>query len=87
MPPTRREALAQLAALVSLPLPRWAPIPDDPLRGTVAEYQAGRRRRAWSAVEVTAAARTVGQFLIRQHIDEVSRVFHVHDAPADHGQH
>ena len=56
MSPTRREALAQLAALVSLPLPRWAAVPDDPLRGTVAEYQAGRRRRAWSAAEVTTSA-------------------------------
>ena len=35
----------------------------------------------WSAVEVTAAARTVNQFLIRQHIDDVSRVFHLDDAP------
>ena len=41
----------------------------------------------WSAVEVTAAARTVNQFLIRQHIDEVSRVFHMDDAPAHDGQH
>jgi len=40
----------------------------------------------WSVTEVTAAARTVNQFLIRQHIDEVSRIFHVRDAPAHHGQ-
>ena len=41
----------------------------------------------WSAVEVTSASRIVSQFLIRQHIDEVSRIFHVDDAPAHHGQH
>jgi hypothetical protein len=41
----------------------------------------------WSAVEVTTAARTINQFLIRQHIDEVSRIFHVNDAPAYHGEH
>jgi hypothetical protein len=41
----------------------------------------------WSAVEVTPASRLVSQFLIRQHIDEVSRIFHVDDAPAHHGQH
>jgi len=41
----------------------------------------------WSAIEVTAAARTANQFLIRQHIDEVSRVFHMDDAPAHDGQH
>jgi hypothetical protein len=31
----------------------------------------------WTAVDVTSPARTVNQFVIRQHIDEVSRVFHV----------
>jgi len=41
----------------------------------------------WSAAEVTPAERIVSQFLIRQHVDEVSRVFHVDDAPAHHGQH
>jgi len=64
MSPTRREALAQLAALVApslalragLPLPRWASIGVDPLAGTIADYQAGRRRGAWSAVEVTTRA-------------------------------
>ncbi|NUP71503.1 MAG: amidase [Gemmatimonadaceae bacterium] len=56
--PTRREALAQLAALVALPFPRWAALSlaDDPLVGTVAEYQAGFRRRKWTAVEVTTRA-------------------------------
>ena len=56
MPLTRREALAQLAALVALPLPGWIPAGPDPLDGTMAEYQAGRRRGAWTAVEVTARA-------------------------------
>ena len=56
MSPTRREALAQLAALVALPLPRWAPAGGGPLDGTVADYQAGRRRGEWTAAEVTARA-------------------------------
>ncbi len=59
LPPTRREALAQLAALVALPLPvpagGRAPA-GDPLDGTVADYQAGLRRGAWTAAEVTARA-------------------------------
>jgi hypothetical protein len=41
----------------------------------------------WSTVDVTPSVRTIDQFLIRQHIDEVSRVFHVDDAPAHDGQH
>ncbi|GLC26930.1 amidase [Roseisolibacter agri] len=56
MSPTRREALAQLAALVALPMPALAAPADDPLDGTVADYQAGRRRGAWTAAEVTARA-------------------------------
>ncbi|HEU4630986.1 MAG TPA: amidase [Gemmatimonadaceae bacterium] len=56
MSPTRREALAQLAALVALPLPRWPLTVDDPLDGTIAAYQAGLGRGAWSAAEVTARA-------------------------------
>jgi Asp-tRNA(Asn)/Glu-tRNA(Gln) amidotransferase A subunit family amidase len=59
MSPTRREALAQLAALVALPLPAlptWALTARDPLDGTIADYQAGRRRGAWTAAEVTARA-------------------------------
>jgi Asp-tRNA(Asn)/Glu-tRNA(Gln) amidotransferase A subunit family amidase len=56
MSPTRREALVQLAALVALPLPAWALVADDPLDGTIADYQAGRRRGAWTAAEVTARA-------------------------------
>jgi Asp-tRNA(Asn)/Glu-tRNA(Gln) amidotransferase A subunit family amidase len=56
MSPTRREVLAQLAALAILPLPDWARTDQDPLDGTIADYQAGRRRRAWTAAEVTSRA-------------------------------
>src|SRR5689334_1929027 len=56
MSPTRREVLAQLAALAVLPLPGWVRSEQDPLDGTIADYQAGRRRRAWTAAEVTARA-------------------------------
>ncbi len=58
MPLTRREALAQLAALVALPIPlsRMRFAADDPLDGTIAAYQAGRRRREWTAEEITARA-------------------------------
>ena len=56
MSPTRREALAQLAALVALPLPRWGALVHDPLDGTVADYQAGRVRGKWTAATVTAHA-------------------------------
>lgn len=35
----------------------------------------------WAATEVTTASRTVNQFLIRQYIYQVSRVFHLPDAP------
>jgi len=56
MSPTRREALAQLAALVALPLPAWSSAAPDPLDGTIAEYQEGRRRGKWTAVDVTAHA-------------------------------
>ncbi|HEX6964415.1 MAG TPA: amidase [Gemmatimonadaceae bacterium] len=56
MSPTRREALAQLAALAALPLPKWTFHESDPLAGTIAEYQAGRRRGDWTAADVTARA-------------------------------
>ena len=79
MSPTRREVLAQLAALVALPLHRWSvsgddllddpldDLPGDPLGGTIAAYQAGRRHGAWTASEVTMRAldrcRTEGRTL------------------------
>ena len=56
MSPTRRQALAQLASLAALPLGRWTFTTDDPLDGTIAEYQAGRRRGEWTAAEITARA-------------------------------
>jgi hypothetical protein len=58
MSPTRREALAQLAALVALPLPlrAWRFTASSPLEGTMVEYQAGRRRGQWSAVQITTDA-------------------------------
>jgi len=59
MSPTRRQALAQLAGLAALPLARWSPgerTADDPLDGTIAAYQAGRRAGRWTAAEVTARA-------------------------------
>jgi len=62
MNPTRREVLIQLASLTALPLTRlgrwtrWTYLAADPLDGTIAEYQAGRRAGAWSAAEVTAHA-------------------------------
>lgn len=63
---TRREALARLAALAALPLADWSfGSADDPLGMTVAEYQAGRRRGDWTALDVTRRAlersRTAGE--------------------------
>jgi Asp-tRNA(Asn)/Glu-tRNA(Gln) amidotransferase A subunit family amidase len=73
MSPTRREALAQLAALASIPLMTRtsahspAQMVVEPLDGTIAEYQAGRRRGDWTAEAVTARAlercRTTGKAL------------------------
>jgi hypothetical protein len=58
----------------------------DALSGTDLAY---RRQAAgtWVSTDVSPEDRTVNQFLIRQHIDEVSRVFHVDDASARHRQH
>jgi Asp-tRNA(Asn)/Glu-tRNA(Gln) amidotransferase A subunit family amidase len=56
MPPTRREVVVQLAALTALPFTRWTSVATDPLEGTIADYQAGRRRGDWTAAEVTAHA-------------------------------
>src|SRR5437868_112127 len=56
MSPTRPEVLAQLAAFAVLPrLSSMIPDPN-PLGGSIAEYQAGRLRKAWSAEEVTKQA-------------------------------
>jgi Asp-tRNA(Asn)/Glu-tRNA(Gln) amidotransferase A subunit family amidase len=56
MSPTRRQVLAQLAALVALPRGLVTRTDHDPLEGTIADYQAGRRRGAWTAAEVTSRA-------------------------------
>lgn len=53
----RREALRQLSALFAVPYLRWPECVSDPLAGTIVEYQAGRARGEWSAVEVTKQAR------------------------------
>ena len=64
MPISRREAVAQLAALVALPLPSWTVTADDPLDGTIADFQAGLQRRKWTSAEITERAlercRTLG---------------------------
>jgi Asp-tRNA(Asn)/Glu-tRNA(Gln) amidotransferase A subunit family amidase len=74
MSPTRREVLAQLAALAVLPLPGWVRSDRDPLDGTIADYQAGRRRRAWTAADVTARAldRCLAEGMRWHAIDEFS---------------
>jgi Asp-tRNA(Asn)/Glu-tRNA(Gln) amidotransferase A subunit family amidase len=53
---TRREALRELSALFAIPFIRWPERLADPLAGTIIEYQAGRARRDWSAVQVTKEA-------------------------------
>ena len=56
MSPTRRDVIAQLAALAALPLGPWMSRVADPLAGTSTAYQAGRRRGLWTASEITAMA-------------------------------
>ncbi|WP_411282467.1 amidase [Gemmatimonas sp.] len=56
MSPTRREALAQLSALLAMPLIGWPARVSDPLSGTIMQYQAGRLRGDFSAVAVTTEA-------------------------------
>ncbi|HEV8124587.1 MAG TPA: amidase, partial [Gemmatimonadales bacterium] len=59
MSPTRRETLAQLAALTAMAaMPRSLRglSSPDPLGGTIADYQAGLRRGEWTAAEVTRLA-------------------------------
>ena len=56
---TRREAIAQLAALAATavrPHAGWAFASTDPLDGTIADYHAGLLRGTWSAADVTAHA-------------------------------
>ncbi len=59
MSPTRREVLAQLAALAAgaaLPRAAWAQVAPDPLDGSIAAYLDGLGRRRWSVTEVTTMA-------------------------------
>ncbi len=56
MPLTRRQALETLSALLAVPLLRWPDRVDDPLAGTILEFQAGRVRGDWTAEEVTRRA-------------------------------
>jgi aspartyl-tRNA(Asn)/glutamyl-tRNA(Gln) amidotransferase subunit A len=57
---SRREAVARLAALAALPAARWSwPAvieASDPLDGTIAAFQAGRRKGDWSSEEITTRA-------------------------------
>ena len=84
---SRREALRELSALFALPLIRWPERLADPLAGTIAEYQAGRARRDWTAVEVTKQAleraSTWGKSL--KAIDELSKTA-LDDAAASDGR-
>lgn len=59
MPVSRRDVLMQLGALFAAPHIDWSAVlraSDDPLSGTIAQYQAGRAHAAYSAVEVTILA-------------------------------
>jgi aspartyl-tRNA(Asn)/glutamyl-tRNA(Gln) amidotransferase subunit A len=53
---TRREALRELSLLLAIPFVRWPARVTDPLAGTIADFQTGRARGDWSAVEVTRLA-------------------------------
>jgi aspartyl-tRNA(Asn)/glutamyl-tRNA(Gln) amidotransferase subunit A len=55
---SRRQAVARLAALAALPAVRWnvSAAAGDPLDGTVAEFQAGRRAGLWTSEEITRRA-------------------------------
>ena len=53
---SRRDALRELSALFAMPFVRWPARLADPLAGTIAEYQAGRARRDWTAEQVTKLA-------------------------------
>lgn len=53
---SRRDALGRLGALLVVPRLRWPMAVSDPLAGTILDFQAGRARGQWSAVEVTQAA-------------------------------
>ena len=44
------------AAIAALPAIRWPTAPDDPLEGSIDNYQKGRRRGTWTAAEITSLA-------------------------------
>lgn len=56
MPVSRRQALEILSATFAMPLLRWPGHADDPLAGTIVDYQVGRVRGDWSAEEVARVA-------------------------------
>ncbi|MGD8276420.1 MAG: amidase, partial [Gemmatimonadota bacterium] len=57
MAPTRRQALARLAALAALPLGcRDSTMAEDPLDGTIDAFQIGRRRGDWTSLDATNRA-------------------------------
>ena len=64
-PPRPRAARQSCRTSVRAPVRRVAIPGDDPLDGTIAEYQAGRRRGAWSAVEVTTRRWSVAARMAR----------------------
>lgn len=53
---SRRDALQALGALFATPLLRWPARADDPLAGTILEFQGGRARGDWTAADVAALA-------------------------------
>lgn len=53
---SRRDALARLSAMLALPLVEWPQLADDPLHGTIAQYQAGRLRGEYTALDITQRA-------------------------------
>ena len=60
MSPSRRDVLLELSALFAASRIDWSVlidvVADDPLAGTIAAYQTGRARGAYSAVDVTTEA-------------------------------
>ena len=72
---SRRQALGELSALFAVPFIRWPGRLADPLAGTIAEYQAGRARGDWTALQVTRDAldRCNAWNGILHNVDELSK--------------